>query len=154
MIVVGFYFLFRRDLKIWWYKGQYKHNFVRIFLIGENKRVIEYFSFIKANMTVEYKNEAYTVNPEEVYHVGDIPTLFYCRNNPCPLSFTEARNGRIYVNTENLKLIMDQKLLKDRLMTEQLLKIILVCIIVNILICVGIAFKVFDVVSLLKGAGK
>lgn len=151
---LGFLFLFWRDLKIWWYKSQYKDNFVRVMLFGENNVVVEHFSFIRSSKTVVYKNEEYVVSPKDVYHVHGIPTLFYLRGNPSPLSFANAKLNEVMVNTENLKLIIDQKLIKDLLIENNLLKIILIIGIVTLCAVVLIGFKVFDVVKLIQGAGK
>jgi hypothetical protein len=152
LIALGFLLLFWRDIKLWYYKGQYKHNFIRMYLFGENNRVIEHFTFVKPSMTAVYKSEEYTVDPREVYHIGDIPTLFYRRGNPSPMSFLRAKETDVMINSENLKLVMDQKLIKDLLVEHNLLKIILIVTIVTGVICIAIALKVFDVMSMIKGS--
>ena len=150
LIVFGFLMLFWRDLKLWYYKGKYKNNFIRMFLFGENNRTIEHFTFIKPSMTVTYRSEEYTVNPVDVYHISDVPTLFYLRGNPCPLNFTKSKSTEVMINSENLKLIMDQKLIKDLLVEHNLLKIILIVTVITGIICIAIALKVFDVMAMIK----
>lgn len=148
LIPIAYAVLRSRWVKLRFYRWKYKSNFLRIILICPNNRAIEHFGFIEANLTIAYtKSETYVVDPIEVIYLNNIPSLFYVRGNPNPLHFGECKNMKVTVNSENLKLVMNQKIIKDLLSENNMLLYILIAVIGVGVICVGIALKVFGVIK-------
>lgn len=129
LVVTGlilFYFLFKRAIKLRYYRWKYKETFIRAIIIFSNNQAKEVFTSIGKDLRVKDGKEAYIIVAKEVVYFGRIPTLFYMHGNPNPLSFREVRDLNVKLNTENFDLAMTQKIIKDILSENVNLKIIMI----------------------------
>ena len=143
--MVLFYLLFKRALKIRYYRWRFKETFIRAFVIYSNNQAKEIFTKIEKDMRVKDGKEAYVIVAKEVLFFQKIPTLFYMHGNPNPLSFREVQDLKVKLNTENFDLAMTQKIIKDILSENLNLKLIMILVIVNLILSVVIIMKQFGV---------
>lgn len=146
--MVIFYFLFRRAIKIRWYRWRYKETFIRAIIIYNNNQAKEIFASIQKDLRVKDGKEAYIIVAKEVVYFGKIPTLFFMHGNPNPVSFKDVQDLKVKLNTENFDLAMTQKIIKDILSENVNLKIIMILLgVIGIMVLV-ILLRVLKVIKL------
>lgn len=145
---VLFFILFRRAIKIRWYRFRFKETFIRAIIIFENNQAKEVFTQIKKDMRIKDGKEAYIIVAKEVMHFGKIPTLMYIHGNPNPLSFRDIQDLKVRLNTENLDLAMSQKIIKDILSENVNLKIIMILLGVIAIMVLVVLLRVLKIIKL------
>lgn len=146
--LILFWFIFRRQIKLRYYRFRYKETFIRAMIIYSNNQMKEVFTRIGKDMRINDGKEAYIIVAKEVLFFQKIPTLFFNHGNPNPLSFSEVKDLKVRVNTENFDLAMTQKIIKDILAENTNLKIIMILLGIIGMMVLVILLRVLKVIKL------
>jgi len=151
LIIVGcflFYFLFKRQIKLRWYRWRYKQNFIRAVIVYANNQAKEVYTQIMPDMRIKDGKTAYLIVSRCVINLEKIPTSFYSFGNPNPWSFESVMDLKVRLNSENFDLAMSQKIIKDILTENINLKIIMILLGILCILCLIILLRVMKVIKL------
>lgn len=143
-----FYFLFKRQLKLRWYRFRYKQNFIRAIILYANNQAKEVYTQILPDMRIKDGKTAYIIVAKCVFNLEKIPTSIYTFGNPNPWSFDKVMDLQVRLNSENFDLAMTQKIIKDILTENINLKIIMILLIILVCLVMIILLRVFKVIKL------
>lgn len=144
---------FRNDIKGWLKRRMNRSRYLHSYILKPNFQLITHHTVIQDDMTFEYGDGSYMVNPMLLIWRKGIPISFHLEGNPNPADFRHmfGNDHAGVINAENFDRIKKQKIIKDLTTEEKMFKILIVLMIVIIIMLLAVIAKVFGLLDKLTG---
>lgn len=137
---------FRYEIKGWWYRRRNFACYVESVILNDNEQQMRSHQFIDENSGFEIGADRYIVDRKCLVYRKNVPKIYHFKGNPNPIDW-KTHNINIDISSDNYKLLIKQKLIRDLLGENNLLMIILLVGIVSCVIGVAIAVKVYGLLD-------